>query len=347
MMLDYQIAALNAVREYAKLKAPEHHACVELICQQFNVDVQSLIDKVLSNSITINFHPDRLSNNGKTIMENLIEQGQYYSQFRTDTTNGGTGIHVGGNRFVWEQNMFSDTYPHDSSERPKYGALNIFRYIDGASARFGSCFFTLAPHVRDRCTFAYGDSSTDPTTLCTSDTFIGILASLFEDVQQNDRFLNHVIAHEQEALAIMLNPSSTIKNIGRNLDYCIETHIHGDVSLAKDVDSFYIDESFRQTLFAEQAKELCRKYDIKLNWIPCRELAVDAICEFFRGPKILLLAQRIDSIFGGNQGVINAALIGEASRNSLLHSEKWYDLGSDADLFQYFKQLWHTVVFFG
>lgn len=42
-----------------------------------------------SCDVTINFQPDRLSNNGKMIITNLIEQGQYYSQFITGMSNGG------------------------------------------------------------------------------------------------------------------------------------------------------------------------------------------------------------------------------------------------------------------
>jgi len=230
--LDYQVSAINSVREYAKTNNVEHQAYVENICKPFGVDVQSMIEHILNNSITINFHPDRLSNNGKPIIDNLIEQGIYHGQFRTGTTNGGKTAYIGGNRFLWEQRLFNNAYPADSLERPKYGALNLFQYIDGASVRFGSCFFTLKHEVGNRCTFAYGDSSTNPTTLCTSDTFVGVLAGLFDDVQKNNRLLNQVIATEQETLAILLNPNQAIKNIGRNLDYCIETHIHGDVSLA-------------------------------------------------------------------------------------------------------------------
>ncbi|HHY43192.1 MAG TPA: DUF3626 domain-containing protein [Thermoanaerobacterales bacterium] len=50
---------------------------------------------------------------------------------------------MGGDRFLWEQRIFFDAYPPESIDRPKYGALNVFQYIDGASVRFGSCFFTL------------------------------------------------------------------------------------------------------------------------------------------------------------------------------------------------------------
>ena len=346
-LLDYQISAIHAVREYAKEKHASSHAFVESICKPFNVDVNILVHRVLSNSITINFHPDRLSNNGKTIIESLTTQGLYHGQFRTGTTNGGASAYIGGDRFLWEQRLFFDAYPQSSLDRPKYGALNLFRYIDGASSRFGSCFFSLKNEVRERCTFSYGDSSTNPDILCTHDTFVNILAGIINDVQQKHRLLNQVIATEQEALAILSNPCSEVRHLGRNLDYCIETHVHGDISLAEDVESFYVDESFFGTSIETMAKELCHKYDIRLEWTPKRQVNVANIEGLFRGPKIPLLARRIDALFGRHEGIINAALIGEASCNSLLNPEAWHDIGSEQEAFQYFKQLWHTVAFMG
>ncbi len=346
-MLDYQIGAVDKVRENAKSKNIEYMTYLEQICKPLNVNVWLLINQVLSKPVTINFHPDRFSNNGKTIMENLLEQGQYDSQFRTGTTNGGKSAFVGGDRFLWEQHMFFDTYPPESIDRPKYGALNLFQYIDGASARFGSCFFTLKQDVIHRCTFAYGDSSTNPHTLCTSDTFAAVLVDIFKDVKSNCRMLNQAIASEQETLAVLLNPCNKPKHIGRNLDYCIETHIHGDISLKDDVDNFYVDESFQGTSFAIQAEMICQKYNIVLNWIPKRQVDIHSIGKLFRGPKIPLLAQRIDKVFGNNQGIINSFLIGQASRDIELHPEKWVDLGNESQLFQYIKQIWHTVGYFG
>ena len=108
-----------------------------------------------------------------------------------------------------------------------------------------------------------------------------------------------------------------------------------------------MDQSFQGTYFATLAETLCETYNIELNWIPERQLDVDSIGELFRGPKIPLLAQRIDSIFGNGQGVVNAFLIGQASRDIDLYPEKWADLGNKEDLFRYIKQIWHTVGFFG
>ena len=101
-MLHYQKDAIDKVRIYAESKNAEHVAYLEEICKPFNVDVCMLINEVLSKPITINFHPDRFSNNGKTVIENLLEQGQYHSQFRTGTTNGGKSAFIGGDRFLWE-----------------------------------------------------------------------------------------------------------------------------------------------------------------------------------------------------------------------------------------------------
>lgn len=346
-MLDYQITAIDRVRDYARIKNEQSRAYVEQLCSPFNVDIQALVRHVLCNPITINFHPDRFSSNGKTIMENLLVQGQYLGQFRTGTTNGGKTAYIGGDRFLWEQRIFHDAYPQDSVDRPVYGALNLLRYIDGASARFGSCFFVLKPEIMNRCTFAYGDSSTNPAAHCTSDTFFIVLAALFEDIQKNGRMLNQVVSSVQEALTILLSPSNELKIKGRNLDYCIETHIHGDVLLGKDIESFYVDESFQQTVFAEQADALCKRYGIALIWIPKRQVNIEAIGELFRGPMIPPLAKKIDRLFGNNQGIIHAALIGQASRDSLLNPEAWKDIGNEVELFQYIKQLWHTIAYFG
>jgi hypothetical protein len=347
MLADFQKLAIDKVRENASFKTEECRIYLEQICKQFGVDIEKLIDRILQNPVTLNFHPDRFSNNGKTVIENLLEQGQYHGQFRTGTTNGGKTAFIGGDRFRWEQRIFFNAYPDNSLDRPKYGALNIFRYIDGASVRFGSCYFTLKKEAIDRCTFAYGDSSTNPTTLCTSGTFVCVLAELFKDVQKNGKLLNQIVSSEQETLAILLNKNNSIKVIGRNLDYCIETHVHGEVWLKDDVDSFYMDESFQETEFAKIAGELCHKYEIKLEWIPKRQIEVGEIGTLFRGPMIPPLAKKIDILLGHNQGIINAALLGEASRESELNPEKWNDAGNKREVFQYIKQLWHTIGYFG
>jgi len=346
-MLDYQKLALDKVRENAKINNKEQKIYLEQVCKSFNISIVELVDQVLQSHVTINFHIDRYSSNGKTVIENMIEQGQYHGQFQTGTTNGGKTAFIGGDRFLWEQRLFHNVYPANSVDRPKYGALNIFKYIDGASVRFGSCFFSLKKEIVDRCTLSYGDSSINPTTLCTSDTFEGVLADIFKDVKDHTVLLNQVVSSQQEALAILMNKSNKMKNIGRNLDCCIETHIHGNIDFKDDVDSLFIDTSYKNTIFEGLAEELCRKYKIELQWIPERQITTTEMGEFFRGPIIPILAKKIDYLFGNSQGVINANLIGQASHDSFMHGDNWRDIGNEAEIFQYLKQLWHTVGYFG
>jgi len=339
--------AICNVRNYAKAKIEEDRNFVKNICDLYEVDIQELVNRVIANPVTINFHLDRFSANGKTIIENLIEDGKYHGQFRTGTTNGGKSAYIGGDRFLWEQRIFSNAYSDEQLDRPKYGALNILRYLDGASVRFGACFLTLKPEIVQRCTFAYGDSSTNPTTLCTSDTFEVVLAEMLRAVQKNGQLLNKVVSWEQEVLAVLMNPSKNIKDMGRNLDHCIETHIHGDILLDCDVDSLFIDESYRKTIFQEQAEELCGKYGINLRWIPERQVDISSMDKLFRGSIIPRLAQKIDFELGNSLGIINALLMGQASRDIAINPERWAGIGNEMELFQYIKQLWHTAAFFG
>ena len=348
VMQEYQRLALCKIRESAKKNDEANINYLQSVCAPLGIDCRVLIRRLLQSPVTINFHPDRFSSNGKTVLENLMKQGRYHGQFCTGTTNGGKTAYIGGSRFLWEQRLFRGAYPDNVLDRPKYGALNILRYLDGASVRFGSCYFVMKKEIVDRCTFSYGDSSLEPTTLCTKDTFAGVAADLLRDVQNNNgSLLNQVVSSKREALAILLNRSDQLKHIGRDLDQYIEVHIHGDISLAEDAESFYMDESFRQTVFAEQAGELCCKYGIRMEWIPERQVKVNEIDELFRGPALPGLAKKIDYALGDGRGILHAALIGKASRDSILNPDRWSDIGKEPEMFQYLKQLWHTVGYFG
>jgi len=135
--------------------------------------------------------------------------------------------------------------------------------------------------------------------------------------------------------------------IGKNLDDYIEAQIHGEINLINDVDCFYIDESFKNTEINGQAEILSEKYDIKLFWIPQRKIHVNNIGNEFRGSAIPILARKIISKFNIETEYINAEIIGRASRDSILNPKEWSDLGTEQELFQYMKQLWHTVAYFG
>lgn len=74
--------------------------------------------------ITLNFHPDR-DVAGLNILDALRGDGFYRSQFETGTSNGGLTAHPGGDRWLWEQQLFCGVYDNaPGAERPKYGALS-------------------------------------------------------------------------------------------------------------------------------------------------------------------------------------------------------------------------------
>ncbi len=341
--MDYPEIVLEKTRKTAIENREKNISYIKSICQEFNITETHIADKLLSKPITLNFHPDRLCGSGKIILDSLFDDAKYQGQFITKTTNGGATAYVGGQRYNWEQELFFNSYPHNYFDRPKYGALNILNYLDGATPRFGSCYFVLSRSLVERCTFAYGDSSANPKGLCTSDTFDELIVKIIEDIQSNERILNKSTSSIQEGLAVLFYNSKR-NFLGRCLDHYIETHVHGDISLETDVDEFYIDESYKDTLIEVKAKKLCDKYDIVLKYIPKREIQINDINDLFRGEKIRPLAERIDTLFGEGNGVINAYLIGEASRYD---KSGWIDIGSKAELFQYLKQLWHTVAYFG
>lgn len=339
-MNEFEARALARVGEKARAREGEARAYVAAL----GADADFLAARLLVRPVTLNFHPDRYCPDGRQVLEGLAADGAYRGQFETGTTNGGRTAYAGGDRFLWEQRLFSDAYPPEALNRPKYGALNVLNFLDGASARFGSCFLTLKPSVLPRLTFAYGDSSSDPEILCTADRFSGIVAALLRDAVQTGRFLNLENVSPGEALRLIAEPSAP--EIGRNLDHCVEAHVHGDVSLREDAAALHLDASFRGTETGQRAAALSDALKVPLFWIPERRLPVDEIGDEFRGPAMRPLAARVDDLAGGG-GYVNAARIGAASRESVDFPERWRDLGDEPALFQFFKQLWHTTAFFG
>lgn len=344
---EFEQSAIDVVYRNACKAEADNRLHVTRICESQYIDADMLISNILRKPITVNFHPDRLSNNGKPIIENLLADGKYLGQFQTGTSNGGKTAYIGGERFLWEQRLFSNAYPADTLSRPKYGALNVLSYLDGASARFGSCYFVLKQNVMRQCTFAYGDSSTNPETLCTAQSFWGILYALLSDVINNCKLLNIENCPLDKAIQMLSSNKRISQVMGRNLDYCIETHIHGEVLLGEDIEALYLDGSFKDTEIHSLSEKLSRKYQISLCWIPIRQIQIDSIDDSFRGPMIKPLAEKIDLRFGGGAGVINAKLIGKGSCESILRPDIWSDIGNDFELFQYFKQLWHTTAYYG
>jgi hypothetical protein len=66
-----------------------------------------LLDRV---AVTVNFHPDRLLADGRTVAEHLAAEGVYRSQFETGISNGGLTAYPGGDRDRWDTRMFPGVY---------------------------------------------------------------------------------------------------------------------------------------------------------------------------------------------------------------------------------------------
>lgn len=226
-------------------------------------------------TITINFHPDRLTSDNIPLLLAMAHSGVLKSQFETQTSNGGLTAYKGGERWQWEQRVFDGAYDDAPDNlRPKYGALNYRQYPMGASPRFGSAFFKLKPHVLERTTFCYPDSYFNPEDFATSDRLSDLVAK------------------------------ATRAQVDRLDDY-IEAHIHGELSLYEDVESLVLDPVYRSTPIEQQARDL----GVAIEWHDGYELTMEHMAQFpdYRGQEFIEIAKRI-----AVNGVIDAALLGKA-----------------------------------
>lgn len=238
--------------------------------------------------LTINFHPD-IDAGGATVIDLIVKNGAYRSQFETGTSSGGLTAFRGGDRWVWESRIFGSAYDDEEPElRPKYGALNYHHDPCGGSRRFGSCHFRVASHVRSRTTFCYPDSHWKPR--------------------------DFAVDNVGDLVAMARSNSSKLEPI---LDNYIEAHIHGPVVVADDVDAIVLDPSFRGT-DVERAAESLR---CPVEWHDGFLLSLDRLaeCEVFRG---LEASTAISKIAEG--GILTPAILGRSrGRNLDFQTAKW------------------------
>jgi hypothetical protein len=136
------------------------------------------------------------------------------------------------------------------------------------------------------------------------------------------------------------DPSSG--SAGRVLDTGIEAQVHGPIDIERDVERLVVDPAFIGTPTGDCLKELCRTNAIPLEWHVGFRLAVRDVPDGFRGPAIPKLARRI-----AGDGVVDAAVIGAAQASLRFRPDDWRDCGSDEEIFQHLKQLWHVLVHYG
>ncbi len=172
-------------------------------------------------AITLQFHPDWPHRGGKVI-ESMAADGFYLSQFPTGISNGGLTGFPGGDRWRWENRLFSGRYDEGpGSTRPVYGAWNRGADPYGGAPRFGSSYVRLLPDAVERSTFCFPDSVFEPTDV-------------------GDKAL---LPH----LCRMVDESGF-----DYLDESVEAHVHGPVRFDADVEALVLDPCFAGTMSRRQ-----------------------------------------------------------------------------------------------
>lgn len=304
--------------------------------------------------VTLNFHPDRLLSDGRTVAAAMTDDGRYLSQFVTGVSSGSRTAWPGGDRDRWEERLFGGVYQADgvrADERPTYGALDLIGHADGASPRFGSCHLRLRPEALERCSFCFRDSHLGPSDLGTIDTFEPLLAALIEEVTATGAALGRAGLDAPSLLALLRAPPAAVGSPGaargRALDDYIEAQFHGPLVLSEQVEWLVADPSFRGTEIEAQLSALCSRHGVGLAWHPGYELPVEQVPDDFRGPAMRPLAHRLLREFSPPRGLLDAALIGRAAASLERDPARWLDRGPVDETRQHLKQLWHVLVRFG
>lgn len=357
-----QTRAIENVRTKAEAEQAEAKQSIDALLQTEGIDAtaEDLIRKIKQTAVvTVNFHPDRLCNDGRAVATALFEDGIYRSQFETGISNGGLNRIVGGRRDIWEQNLWGDVYLADgvsASERPKYGGLNLMDYSDGACPRFGSCHFRLRKSVLDHTSFTFGDSNRDENkdnrqSIGLIDTFEPVLAEFLADASKR----GVILGKKDISLATWVNELLTLEGsaeqnyrhnvLGRALDEYIEAQIHSPISLAKDVEAVIIDPSFKDTSTGKLLEELAHKYDFSIEWHKGFQVDIKDVPSDFRVEELPDFARFVADKIGSD--TLDAAIIGQAAVSIVSNPKDWEAWGTPDEALQLVKYLWHTLVVYG
>jgi hypothetical protein len=307
--------------------------------------------------VTLNFHPDRLLANGLTVAEGLSRDGVYRSQFETRISNGSRTAVSGGERDTWERTLFGGAYHEPVTEaaaRPKYGAFDVMGHADGGSPRFGSSYLVLRSHVTPRCTFTWGDSHLGPEHVGTHEALESIVAAMLETAESGASVLGvrglsvgALLRRLEERDGPPADASPVRAAPGRALDEYIEAQVHGRIELSADVAALVIDPSFLGTPTGDVLSTLGERFGFPVHEHQGFALPADNVPADFRGPRMVILGQRIAREYAGASGMIDAASIGRAAAGFWREPGAWGEWGSEEEMLQGLKQMWHVVVGFG
>lgn len=226
--------------------------------------------------MTLQFHPDRPHGDGRVI-DSMVADGRYRSQFATGISNGGMTAHPGGDRWRWESRLFEGRYDdRPADERPVYGAWNRRGDPYGGSIRFGSCYLRLRPEALDRATFCFPDSVFDPV-----------------DVGERS-LLPHLCRLADEVAAGVRPPDP--------LDDYVEAHVHGGVRFDTDVEAIVLDPCFVGT----DIERAARRLGCPVEWHPGFRARTSAFDPDYRGARVVDLARSL-----GDE--LTPSMVGEAA----------------------------------
>jgi hypothetical protein len=317
------------------------------------VDIETVHAALARARVTLNFHPDRLLPDRRTVAQALAADGVYRGQFETGISNGSRTGFPGGARDTWERLLFGSAYhvpPVPAGQRPLYGALNVPGYPDGAAPRFGSCHVRLRPRVTARCTFTHGDSHAGPADIGTVAAFECVLAGLVERFRDTGFTLGTAGVDPVELFARLgASPPAIDPTVypGRCLDDYIEAQVHGGVDLARDAEALVLDPSLRDGEAAATLIGLAERLGVAVEWHCGFELAPGGFDEKFRGPHLPALARAVADAFAGPRGVIDAAVVGRAAAAMVREPQRWSGFADPDELLQHVKHLWHALVHYG
>ena len=305
------------------------------------VDDWSLLEPAVLSAgrLTVNFHPDRTTGFGGTVVEGLAQTGQYLSQWRTGISSGGRTAFPGGDRQRWEHALFGGAYtdvdPGDVAF-PVYGAWDLVGDPHGGSPRFGSCFLVLSDDVRERTTMCLGDSHASPADVGTFDRPWCLLVGLAE--QADAGTLLATSADPADLLTVLNGTPSTITP-RRDLDHYVEAQVHGGIDLRRDVNAVVLDPSFQGTEVHMTFETIASAHNIEMAWHGGSQLAVDDVPDDFRGETMTALAREV----AGPNSFINAHSIGVAARSIAVTPMQPGGDSHDSRA-QQLKYLWHTLL---
>ncbi|HUX52539.1 MAG TPA: DUF3626 domain-containing protein [Spirochaetia bacterium] len=350
-----QSDAIAFVSQYAEHRRAAAERTIDEILRMSNIhraQFDRTVELLKANArVALHFHPDRPDSSFKRVVEAMLDQGIYRNQFETHISSGSLSAFPGGERDGWERAVFGGAYHRlgvKDGERPKYGALDLTLQPDGPAPRFGSCYVLLSPEASKRCTFTYLDSHDDPAEKGTLEKFDDILAALLKDLFLGDMAIGARDITVREFIDQLAGKIG--KPFGdpaggkpsRNLNRYIETQVHGEVSLADDVDILVADPSFADSATGDIMRALCARYSIALYWHMGFTLEPAEVPQDFRGPTMPSLAHRVAC-----EGWVDASAIGEAAMGLKMNPAAWSDRGSYGEVLQELKLLWHVLVRYG